>query len=158
MLWYAIHVKPRCEIKATNFFEKLGIKSYVPLISNPIKKNNKVSHIYKPLITGYVFFKATKLNYKLLNTNPYTKSLVLNYGKPALIQENEIQILRDYLAPFTENKSSFKVGMDVKVENGVFAGRDAQIIEHRNDKVILILKDLKIKITVSLSNNKLLTA
>ena len=158
MIWYAIHVKPKCEVKATNYFEKLGVKSFVPLISKPFKKNNKVKHLLKPLINGYVFFKVTELDFKLINANPFTRSIVLNYGKPAIIQDEEIQILKDYLTPSTENKSSFQVGMNVRVENGVFAGRDAQIIEHRSENVILILKDLQIKITLSLANNKLLTA
>ena len=158
MIWYAIHVRPKCEIKATHYFEKLGVKSYVPLISKPFKKNNKVKHLLRPLINGYIFFKIAKLDFKLINTNPFTKSIVLNYGKPAIIQEEEIQILKDYLSPSTENKSILQAGMNVRVENGVFAGRDAQIIEQRSDNVIIILKDLQIKITLSLANNKLLTA
>jgi len=158
MIWYAIHVRPKCEIKATHYFEKLGVKSYVPLISKPFKKNNKVKHLLRPLINGYIFFKIAKLDFKLINTNPYTKSIVLNYGKPAVILEEEIQVLKDYLSPSTTDKDNFKQGMSVKVENGVFAGKNAEIIESRGDKVILILKDLNIKITLSLSSNKLLTA
>ena len=158
MIWYAIHVRPKCEMKATHYFEKLLVESYVPIVSKPYKKSNKIKHLLKPLISGYVFFKMPKLDFKLINTNPYTKSIVLNYGKPAVILEEEIQVLKDYLSPSTTDKDNFKQGMSVTVENGVFAGKNAEIIESRGDIVILILKDLNIKITLSLSSNKLLTA
>ena len=61
MIWYAIHVRPKCEMKATHYFEKLLVESYVPIVSKPYKKSNKIKHHLKPLISGYVFFKMPKL-------------------------------------------------------------------------------------------------
>jgi len=34
MIWIAIHVKPRCEEKASNYYTKIGVENYYPFVKN----------------------------------------------------------------------------------------------------------------------------
>ena len=51
-----------------------------------------------PAISGYVFFELSKINYDLVNINPFTKNIVKGInGLPAVITEKEINTLKKHL-------------------------------------------------------------
>lgn len=37
MIWIAIHVKPRCEEKASHLYTKIGIENYYPFVKKQKK-------------------------------------------------------------------------------------------------------------------------
>ena len=83
MCWFAAKTKQRSEFKAEEFFNSVGINAYVPSFQTRRVWSDRIKKVIVPAINGYVFFELSKLNYSLLNSNPYTKNIVKNIVKIA---------------------------------------------------------------------------
>lgn len=154
MNWYAIYTKPKGELKAKAFFEQNGLESFVPYKKTIEKKAKKLVCKHKVLISGFAFFKIEKLDFDLVNANPFTKSVVRSLGQPALISQDEIDAMRNYLCPKSESNKDYSCGDLIAIESGIFTGSKAEVIEHRGDFVWVTLKSLGLKMCISLSSNK----
>jgi len=163
MNWYALNTKPHCEFKAIDYYSKLGIESYVPSIKNHNSKG-KLSGS-KPAISGYIFLALLELDYDLINLNPYTKSLVRRFGKPAIIKEEEVHIMQQCLGErsFEISKdgnfeiNNFMPGKSVSIETGILKGNKGLIIEVRNGCLFIFLDALQAYVNLSIKNQKVLT-
>lgn len=158
MKWYAIYTKHKNEFKAREFFDKLGINSYVPYQSEAIKSNNKIRYTKKVIISGLLFFNIDELDFDLINTNPYVKSLVRSFGKPVEISDEEIKAMKTYITSKTSINEVFEVGKSVKIETGVLIGHTAEIITINGDALWVSLPSLQTKICISLKNNRVKAA
>ena len=76
MKWFAIKTKAKNEFKARDFFSSFDIESYVPFFKTKRVWSDRIKKINTPAMPGYAFFKLNKLDYNLINLNPYTKSVV----------------------------------------------------------------------------------
>ncbi len=98
MSWFAAKTKQKGEFKALNYFISIGINSYVPSYITKRVWSDRIKKVTVPAISGYVFFELTKIDYGLINLNPFTKNIVRGIdGRPAIIKKNEITALKDYL-------------------------------------------------------------
>ena len=98
MCWFAAKTKRRAEFKAHEFFNSTGVNSYVPYFKTRRVWSDRIKNVIVPAISGYVFFELDKMNFNTLNMNPFTKNIVRdNSGKPAIIKDSEIKILKDQL-------------------------------------------------------------
>ena len=155
MNWYAIYTKPKGELKAKSYFESCGFESFVPFKKTVEKKAKKLVCKQQVLISGLAFFKMETLDFDLVNQNPFTKSIVRSLGKPALISEEEINAMRDYLCPKSSDSSSYETGAVITIESGIFSGSKAQVVEHRGDVVWVTLKSIGLKMCIDLASNKI---
>ena len=131
MKWFAIKTKTKNEFKARDFFSSFDIESYVP------------------------FFKLDKLDYNLINLNPYTKSIVKDTaGMPAVITENEISVLKNYLNGTVDDDGFFScnIGEKVKIISGPMIYKSGVVEKINNKTVTITLKSLNIKIVINKSN------
>ena len=94
MSWFAAKTKFKGEFKALDFFKSIGVNSYVPSYKTKKVWSDRIKKVTVPAISGYVFFELSKINYDLVNVNPFTKNIVkgLN-GLPAIITEKEINTI-----------------------------------------------------------------
>ena len=98
MSWFAAKTKFKGEFKALDFFKSIGVKSYVPYYKTKRVWSDRIKKVTVPAISGYVFFYLPKINYDIVNINPFTKNIVKGLdGFPAIITENEINTLKKYL-------------------------------------------------------------
>ena len=122
MSWVAAKTKFKGEFKALDFFKSIGINSYVPSYKTKRVWSDRIKKVTVPAISGYIFFELSKINYDMVNINPFTKNIVkgLN-GLPAVISEKEINgiieeaKIKDYQIIMTE-KDYFKV-KDFNLQN-----------------------------------------
>ena len=154
MNWYAIYTKPKSELKAKAFFEQQGFDSFVPFKKTVEKKAKKLVCKQKVLISGLAFFKMEELNFEMVNQNPFTKSIVRSLGKPALISEQEINAMKNYLCPKSTHSDAYQHGELIAIESGIFAGSKAEVVEHRGDFVWVTLKSIGLKMCINLASNK----
>ena len=92
MCWFAAKTKSRAEFKALEFFNSIGVSSYVPYYKTKRVWSDRVKSVIVPAIRGYVFFELNKLDYNVLNINPFTKNIVRNVsGKPAIIKTMKLK-------------------------------------------------------------------
>ena len=154
MCWFAAKTKPKGEFKAMNFFNSIGIDSYVP--SYRIKKvwSDRVKKVTVPAISGYVFFELTKINFELININPYTRCVVRGIdGAPAVIRENEIATLKKHLnGESTNTEIRFYEGQNIKVCSGPFMLKKGIVNRVSDSKVIINIESININLILNKSS------
>ena len=154
MGWFAAKTKNKGEFKAMSFFNSIGINSYVPSYQTKRVWSDRIKKVTVPAISGYVFFEIPKMNYDLINLNPYTRSVVKNIsGAPAIITDFEIATLKEHLGcgP-SNNKSIFYEGQDVKVCSGPFIFKEGVVNKVGDNKIIIEIGSININLIVNKSS------
>ena len=123
MSWFVAYTRPRAEFRAENFYSKMGIVSYVPSFAEERQWSDRLKKVQRPAISGYVFIKLDKLAYELINSNPFTKSLVKNDGVAVEIENKEIDVLKNALDKGLITKADFVCGDLVYIQNGPFKNK-----------------------------------
>ena len=155
MKWFAIKTKAKNEFKARDFFSSFDIESYVPFFKTKRVWSDRIKKINVPAMPGYAFFKLNKLDYNLINLNPFTKSIVRGAdGLPAVITENEISILKSHINGDGNNDGFFNcnIGEKVKIISGPMIYKNGVVEKINNKTVTITLKSLNIKIVINKSD------
>jgi len=148
MKWYVAHTKSRCEVKASVFFKKNGVESYVPVFEEKRQWSDRTKKIITPAISGYVFFRLEKVDYSFLNLNPYLRNVVRRLGQAVEIRGSEIQTMKDCLKHYTEDLS-FGAGDTVKILSGVLKNKKGFVDGVENNFLILLINSIKVKISLN---------
>jgi hypothetical protein len=56
MKWFVAHTKSRCEVKASDFFKKNGVESYVPVFEEKRQWSDRTKKIITPSHFWLCFF------------------------------------------------------------------------------------------------------
>ena len=157
MNWYAVRTKTKKELLAKDYYSALGVETYVPTYTTKRVWSDRVKKIKVSAIPGYLFFKLDKIDFDLVNLNPYTTNVVrTSSGKPAVIPPNEIECLKKYLAGSKQTNESFLTVDDVvSVSSGPFCSEIGVIEKFIQNKALVLLKSLNIKLIISTSSVKL---
>lgn len=150
MCWFAAYTKSRSEFKALDHFTKCGVNGYVPEYTEMRHWSDRIKKARKPAISGYVFFELPKINYDLINLNPFTKNVVKALGSPIKITDQEILSLKEALKDYTID-NCFQFGDSVKIENGPFKNKTGKVDGVSENHIVLLLNTIKIKLSLSSS-------
>jgi len=138
--------KYKREFYAQNFFNDLNIDSYVPFFEhyNGKSKNKKVA------IPGYIFVSLKKFEYKILNSNPFVGDVLKDHNGVIEVSDNEISIMKKHLSSTYEYSDfdDFNIGDNIVITHGQFNGVRGQLVERRNNKVIINLISLSIQLII----------
>ena len=151
MSWFAAKTKHRGEFKALNFFNSIGIHSYVPSYQTKRIWSDRVKKVTVPAINGYIFFELPKLDFNLINVNPFTKNIVKKAnGTPAIIKENEIATMKRHLnGESFKSKKNLYDGQNIKICSGPFMFKKGTINKVGENKVIINLESLNISLVLN---------
>ena len=154
MSWFAAKTKTKGEFKAMNFFNSVGINSYVPSYKTKRVWSDRIKKVVVPAISGYVFFELGKINFDALNLNPFTRNIVRSIdGSPAIIKESEIATLKKLLnGDLTDTEVSFFKGQNIKVCSGPFMFKKGIINKIGQSKVIINIESININLVVNKSS------
>ena len=154
MCWFAAKTKRRAEFKAQEFFISTGVNSYVPSFKTKRIWSDRVKNVIVPAISGYVFFELDRMNFNTLNINPFTKNIVRdNSGKPAIIKDSEIKILKDQLNGVNINSvDSFETGQKIRIQSGPFIFKEGIINKTSYNKVMISLESININLVINKSS------
>ena len=154
MSWFAAKTKNKGEFKALDFFKSMGINSYVPYYKTKRVWSDRIKKVTVPVISGYIFFELSKINYDLININPFTKNIVkgLN-GLPAIIQEKEINTLKKYLkGEDIMSCTNFLEGQKIKIISGPFIYKKGTVNKISCNKVIINIKAMNVSLVLNKSS------
>ena len=154
MSWFAAKTKQKGEFKALNFFNSMGVNSYVPSYVTKRVWSDRIKKIRVPAITGYVFFELSKIDFNLINLNPFTKNVVRGIdGMPAIIKKEEITTLKDYFdGKLTACDVSLAQGQRVKINTGPFVFKKGTINKISCNKVVINIDSININLILSKSS------
>ena len=154
MCWFAAKTKIKAEFKAKDFFNSVGINSYVPSYSTRKVWSDRIKKVTVPAISGYVFFELPKIDFNLINVNPFTKNVVRGSdGLPAKIKDEEIVILKKHLnGEAISNGVDLQEGQKIKVNSGPFVFKRGTINKIRCNKVVISIESININLVLNKSS------
>src|SRR5258705_3464594 len=95
--WLAVYTRPRWEKKVHQLLTTKGLESYCPLNKVRRKWSDRIKIVEEPLFKSYVFVKVSDEDRSAVRMTPGAINFVYWQGKPALIREKEIAIIKRFL-------------------------------------------------------------
>ena len=140
--WYALYTKPRWEKKVADLLARKKIENYCPL--NRVQKqwSDRKKIIMEPLFRSYVFVRISESQQLSIRQTDGVINFVYWLGKPALIRDNEIDVIKRFLHDYENvqlEKAEVNLNDTVRVTHGPLLFREGNVVEvkHKSVKVLL---------------------
>ena len=95
--WYLVYTKPKCEKKVSALLTKRKIENFCPQNQKQIKHLRKSKLVNEPLFNSYVFVRVEEEKLSVVKSIESVLNLVFWKGVPAIINEEEIQIIKSFV-------------------------------------------------------------
>lgn len=145
--WMAIYTKPRSEKKVAERLEKADINVYCPLQTTLKQWSDRKKKVKVPVFPSYVFVNVNEKERQIVLQDPSVLNFVYWQGKPAIIKNEEIEIIRECLEGNTNEAEV--VGDEITITQGVLSGTKGKIKEIQGNKIILTIESIGITITIA---------
>ncbi len=151
MPWFAIYTRPKNEKKVVAGLEKIGIEVYCPMVKQVKQWSDRKKKVEVPLINSYVFVNIEESARNIVFEIPGVVRYLFWLGKPAVIQEQEIEVLRASLKGIlsTVEVNGIQPGDNLTISNGPFQGKEGVVSQVEKNNIRLVLKELGVVITIS---------
>jgi transcription termination/antitermination protein NusG len=154
--WYALYTKPRWEKKVAELLGNKQIEHYCPL--QKIEKNwsDRKKIVLEPLFKSYVLVRlAPKAHIPVLQTDGVL-SFVTFQGKPAVIRDDEIVIVKQFLQDYDHiqvERIDLNVNDEVTILNGPLMQQKGQVQEVKGKMIKVLLPSLGFALVAIDKNN-----
>jgi transcription antitermination factor NusG len=150
MPWYALYTKPRNEKKLAQRLHEKGIEVYCPLQESIRQWSDRKKKISEPVFVSYVFVHMqnyAKERIAVLET-PGAVNFLFWLRKPAIVQDAEIEAIKDFLSNYKNVKFSndLKIGDEVYINEGPLKEQEGRLIRLSGRKAVLYLKSLGVNL------------
>ncbi|WP_297815209.1 UpxY family transcription antiterminator [uncultured Polaribacter sp.] len=151
MNWFVIYTKSRQEKKVALELEKMGITVYCPMINQIRQWSDRKKKVEVPLISSYVFVQLKERDREAVFEVPGIVRYVYWLEKPAIVRDEEIAVMKAWLSTQTVEAKveGLRRGDRMKVSSGIFEGKEGFVEEISKNRVLLLLPDLGMKITLN---------
>ena len=130
MKWFVLYTKPRHEIKVAKALEKIGIKSYCPVINKLRQYSDRKKKVVQPLLSSYVLVKIENKDRNRVFGVPGIIRYVFWLGKPVIVHEQEIELMQNNLLGICDEITitNIKKGANITIPSGHFEGQEGKVI------------------------------
>jgi transcriptional antiterminator RfaH len=151
MPWFAIYTRPKNEKKVVEGLEKIGVEVYCPMVTQVKQWSDRKKKVETPLINSYVFVNIEDKKRNIVFEVPGVVRYLFWLGKPAVIQEHEIDLLKASLKGIFSNVevNGIQPGDTLTISKGPFQGKEGVVSQVDKNKIRLVLKELGVTITIS---------
>ena len=156
--WYAVYTKPRWEKKVATLLLERGIENYCPINKVTRQWSDRKKVVLEPVFKGYVFVRleeAKKWEVKEVNG-------ILNFvywlGKPAVIRDEEIDLIRKFLNEFEDVQVEQKgviVNSEVRIRQGVLMNYHGIVVEVLGNRAVVKIDTLDIQLSAHFDKKNL---
>ncbi len=98
--WYIIYTKPKWEKKVSIALNRRKIENFLPLQNKQIFSFRRIKTAEQPLFENYVFVKIEEIEMSRLKNIAGIINIVYWKGEPAKIQQDEIEMLKDFIGQY----------------------------------------------------------
>jgi transcriptional antiterminator RfaH len=153
--WYAVYTKSRQEKKLSGRLNDRGIEAWIPLRKTLKQWSDRKKWVEEVLVRSYVFVRILPSSYDAVLNNPGAVRFVWFNGGPAVIPDNQIEMLKLVTGTggeMTAIPCNFEPGMPVRVVAGPFLGLTGElIVTSKKQTVILRIDHLGTAISLTIS-------
>lgn len=153
-----MYTKPRWEKKVASLLLEKGFENYCPINKVTRQWSDRKKVVLEPVFKGYVFVRVEdqkKWEVKSING-------ILNFvywlGKPAVIRDEEIDIIRKFLNEFTDVKvesKGFSVNTEVRIKQGVLMNFHGIVVEVLGNRAVVKIDTLDLQLSAHFDKQNL---
>ena len=150
MKWFVLYTKPNFEIKVADGINAHGINAYCPTFTQIKQYSDRKKKVQKPLLPSYVLVQLSEQDRPNVFSIPGVVRYLFWLGKPAVVQEEEIELLRNNLkGVFDDAKiSKLSIGKEYTIPSGPFKGQTGKVLDVLKNKLRLELPSLGLFVTL----------
>jgi len=151
--WYAVYTKSRWEKKVAEQLNNLNIENYCPLNKVVRKWSDRKKVIEEPLFTSYVFVKINEKQVNSLRCVFGLVNFVYWLGKPAVIQDAEIELIKTFLKNHNDVKieqAHLNIHDKVRVIDGPFIDMEGNVVAVKKKFVKVLIPSLRFFMTAEI--------
>jgi len=155
--WYVIYTKSRQEKKVAERLLEAGFEVYCPLIKVKKVWSDRLKTIEEPLLKSYCLVKCTEVERTKVRYIPGVVQFLYWLQKPAVVKDGIIADLRITLSNYSADSiqvDTIEKGEKLVVKSGVFKNQTGNAVEIKGNKIIMLLEQLNIKITIDTTQNR----
>ncbi len=143
--WYAVYTRPRWEKKVADLLTKKKIESYCPINRMLRQWSDRKKLVKEPLFTSYIFVRVSMSEMISVKRTHGIINLVYWLGKPAVIRDSEIELIRKFLCEHVNVKlEKTKISTDDKIRilKGPLINIEGQVLSIKGKTVKVALPSL----------------
>ena len=156
--WMVVYTRPKNEKKVAERLEQLELEIYCPLQTTVRQWSDRKKKVKIPVIPSYVFLKIAEADRKIVLEDPGVVRFIFWLGKPAIIPDREIELLRQFLENLTDVKIvniDLKPGNKVTIKEGPLKNEKGEIIEVGSKYATITLSGLGIQLKAKVRYNQI---
>jgi transcription antitermination factor NusG len=143
--WYAVYTKPRWEKKVAELLAKKKIENYCPL--NRVRKQwaDRKKMVVEPLFSCYVFVHASETELVPVRQTEGVISFVHWLGKPAVVRNEEIEVLKRFLRDYDDvklEKMRVNINDRVRINSGPLMEMEGDVVEVKSRSIRMSLPSI----------------
>lgn len=143
--WYAVYTRPKWEKKVAELLSRKKIDNYCPLYKSVKQWSDRKKTVMEPLFSSYVFVNVDEINQLPVKQTDGILNFVYWLGKPAVIKNDEIDAIRNFLSENEHvklEKIDVNINDRVKIIDGPFKLWEGDVTEIRPKSVKVLLPSL----------------
>ena len=156
--WYALYTKPRWEKKVAQLLRDKQIENYCPLNKVTRQWSDRKKVVLEPLFKSYVFVRVPSADHLKVKEVNGILSFVNWLGKPAVIREDEITLIKQFLNEHESvqlQKCEVKVNDTVRIRRGLFSLHEGNVVEVGSNLIKVVLPSLGFQMVAQVSKTNI---
>lgn len=159
MAWYVLYTKSRNEKKLAGLLQDRGVNVFCPVQEEIKQWSDRKKKILEPVFRSFIFVQLNNYEEESIDVLMFRGAVRFLWwqGKPGVVQEREIQLIKDFLNNYRNVTSEVKinVGQKVNVVEGPLKENNGTVLSVKGNKVTLHLKSLGLNLVAQLPVNVL---
>jgi transcription antitermination factor NusG len=150
MKWFVLYTRPQYEIKVAEALQGLGIRAYCPVYTQLKQYSDRKKKVEKPLLKSYVLVKIADRDREQVFAIPGVVRYVFWLGKPAVVREEEIELMKNNLGGIYESicVEQLQKGSAYTIPEGPFKGQQGKVVTLLKNRIKLELPSLGVLVTL----------
>jgi transcription antitermination factor NusG len=143
--WYAVYTRPRWEKKVAEILTRRKIENYCPINKVVRQWSDRKKMVHEPLFTSYVFVRISEKELIPLKQTDGVINLVYWLGKPAVIRDAEIEMIKRFLSDYNNvklEKTHVSVNDTIRILGGPLMEQEGQVLSVGKKSVRILLPSL----------------
>lgn len=143
--WYVVYTRSKWEKKVAELLTKKAIENYCPLSKVVKQWADRKKTIEEPLFNSYVFVRADEAEHLLIKQTDGVVNFVYWLGKPAVVKDNEIDVIKKYLNSsyaVTIEKINVHINDTVRITSGPLMQQEGNVIEVQGKSLKILLPSI----------------
>lgn len=155
--WYAVYTKPRWEKKVDKILAEKGMESYCPLQKIQRQWSDRKKIVEEPLFKSYVFVRIADEEQTALRMVNGVVNFVYWMGKPAIIKDREIEIIKKFLNEYENiqvEPTEIHPHSKVHINSGALMDKEATVLSVTKNTVKVVIESLGLSLVASINKSK----